>query len=398
MRELHPLNEQLIDIIVKQAITAEERTAKVKKVVFEIQGEGKKQKSDQAGEIAADINAQTQSGDTALTWAAAKGQLDTVKILLEAEADPNIANKRGFTALYYAARDGQKEMLQLLLARKSNPKAAIDDGSTPLHIASQHGHKEIVKLLLEEKVDIDSQNKEGNSPLILAAYNKHIDTVKILLENKANPNISNKKGETPFYWAFTSNCPKMGESLAKAGADPTLCTIPEYLSALLLEASKDGRVDIVKPLLDKKVEVNAQNREDNTALIFAAHNGHIDVVKLLLAGGADPKLVNKKGESAFSRAAAGGHTKITQLLSQTTPSHSLVMPSVLGLLGLGGMLTTGFMAKDRLAEKFFYPTLATEFLLTCFIIFVAYKCSSSKKTSPQQVENPCDSASFPSVK
>ncbi len=53
-------------------------------------------------------------------------------------------------------------------------------------------------------------------------------------------------------------------------------------ASLLINASNEGYIDIVKHLIKKGVDINSTSKIGNTALHLAAFNGHIEVVKELL--------------------------------------------------------------------------------------------------------------------
>ena len=60
-----------------------------------------------------DVNAEDTRGETALHTAARFGQIEMVKLLLDAQVHVNAQNKRGWTALHMAARFGQIEVVKL---------------------------------------------------------------------------------------------------------------------------------------------------------------------------------------------------------------------------------------------------------------------------------------------
>lgn len=99
--------------------------------------------------------------------------------------------------------------------------------------------------------------------------------------------------------------------------------------AQLIAAAADGDKKLVEKLLlpknevDKddssnnnndKVDVNARDWDDLTALTPAAANGHYDVVKLLIENGADVNLGDKDGITPLMEASIMGHLKIATLL------------------------------------------------------------------------------------
>ena len=62
---------------------------------------------------------------------------------------------------------------------------------------------------------------------------------------------------------------------------------------LFLQAVKRGDVAEVKKLIDEGTDVNAQNKEGYTALIWASNDGHTEIVELLEEAGAVEYFVNK---------------------------------------------------------------------------------------------------------
>ena len=65
--------------------------------------------------IEEDVEAGKKYVDTPLHLAAIHGDVETVKVLLEAGADVNAADKIGMTPLHYAASRGHGEVVKVLL-------------------------------------------------------------------------------------------------------------------------------------------------------------------------------------------------------------------------------------------------------------------------------------------
>ena len=108
-------------------------------------------------EHGADVNAQaakdpgSNSLDTALTMAAARGVPDIVKALLEKGADTTAYNELGYTALMQAAYSDyvDTEAVRVLLAHGADVNVEAKDGETPLSVAKMRGETAIVRLLQE---------------------------------------------------------------------------------------------------------------------------------------------------------------------------------------------------------------------------------------------------------
>jgi len=82
----------------------------------------------------------------------------------------------------------------------------------------------------------------------------------------------------------------------------------------LIEASGEGRTQIVQLLLDDGVDVNMKGF-DNTALALAIKVGHEDIVQLLLGvEGIDINEQNRRRDTALTLASGKGHEKLIQLL------------------------------------------------------------------------------------
>ncbi len=72
--------------------------------------------------------------------------------------------------------------------------------------------------------------------------------------------------------------------------------------------------DIVKILIDKGIPVNAQDKNNWTALHFACHIGNLEVVKMLTDGGADVEIPDKEQKRPLAVAVQFGRTDIVQYL------------------------------------------------------------------------------------
>jgi ankyrin repeat protein len=70
-----------------------------------------------------------------------------VESLLSNGAKVNIAQDGGWTPLHQAAAHGQMEIMKLLLDRKADVNAESDDGTTPLRMAHNKGFSEAAEML-----------------------------------------------------------------------------------------------------------------------------------------------------------------------------------------------------------------------------------------------------------
>jgi len=75
-------------------------------------------------------------------------------------------------------------------------------------------------------------------------------------------------------------------------------------------------VDIVKGLLERHANVNHQDTNGITALMWAIYRGHLDIVKALLEGQINLDLQNKDGKTALDYARDKGIKDIMNILVQ----------------------------------------------------------------------------------
>jgi len=122
---------------------------------------------------------------------AGTGDIEAVKILLNAKADVAATDGEGRTALHLAARGGHKDVVVLLLDKNPDIIASTDSNQRmALHWAARGGHKDVVALLLDkmEGTSIAAKDSNKRTALQLAARGGHKDVVALLekwvLENK----------------------------------------------------------------------------------------------------------------------------------------------------------------------------------------------------------------------
>jgi hypothetical protein len=82
-------------------------------------------------------------GIKALFYAIEKNNLVYCQKVLSMNFDPNLHHDNGYTPLAYAAMKGSLPMVELLLRNGADPTAVTKEGDTPVELALRFGHAEV---------------------------------------------------------------------------------------------------------------------------------------------------------------------------------------------------------------------------------------------------------------
>ncbi|MEE6517358.1 hypothetical protein FKM82_027527 [Ascaphus truei] len=113
---------------------------------------------------------------------AAQGELSQLKEYLQKDATLlNRPDERGFTNLMWAAAFGEIETVRYLLELGADPHMLAKERESALSLASTGGYSDIVSLLLNKKVDINIYDWNGGTPLLYAVRGNYVKCVEVLL-------------------------------------------------------------------------------------------------------------------------------------------------------------------------------------------------------------------------
>jgi ankyrin repeat protein len=282
----------------------------------------------------ADVNAKDRKGQTALMWSAAEGHADVVSTLLEAKAEFKKPLPSGFTPILFAAREGRIDVVHVLLKAGADVNDSIQiikgvsrgakPGTSVLLMAVENGHFELAIALVKAGADPNDQragygalhmvswvrkpsrgdDEEGDPPPIGSGKLTSLEFVKAMVANGAKVNLQSNKGVS-------------GRGiLMKPGATP------------LIAAASTSDVALLKTYSELGADPKLANADGTTPLLAAAGVGvgapeeaagsepeALEAVALLLKLGADVNAVDKNGETAMHGAAYRNHPKVVQLLA-----------------------------------------------------------------------------------
>lgn len=187
--------------------------------------------------------------------------------------------------------------------------AHAQSDNLPFFKAAKNNDIGTLAKLIEEGTDVNTKSKYGATALTFAVEKNSLEAVKFLLEHGADPNNRDRFYQsTPFEWAFYETNFEMIKLMVEHGAD--LST-----KWLLPFSVREGKLDIVKLLLDKNVA------GANDAIVLAVRNEHVEIVKLLLD---HTKIESDKLNAALITATGMNNTDLCKLLKDA----GAVLPKV----------------------------------------------------------------------
>lgn len=124
--------------------------------------------------------------------------LPAVELLLARDADPKIASNTGATAMHFAASKGNIEIVKHLLANGTSARVKDKRGQLPLHRAAAVGNLPLVRLLLKEgKSPVNATDVDGLTSLHHAISEGHGDVAVELMRQGAETGKKDKDDKLP---------------------------------------------------------------------------------------------------------------------------------------------------------------------------------------------------------
>ena len=149
--------------------------------------------------------------------------------------------------------------------------------------AARAGNQALLDAYYAAGLDVNVADEKGYTALILAAYHGHKDTVGYLIESAhADACQEDKRGNTA-----------------------------------LMGAIFKGHLSVAKQLMFTDCNVDAQNQQGQTALMFASLFDRQELVNELIASGANPRHQDASGNSVSDIALSQGNYELAQALSES---------------------------------------------------------------------------------
>ena len=150
----------------------------------------------------ADIEETDGDSDCTVLWyAAMRGLVCLVNVLLIAGADWEADDHDGYNALHIAADRGNVAIVAALCTHaRANDLGIVErqtiDGLSALQVATVAGHFDVVRFLLGEGSDIDQVDDDGYTALHFAARDGRLQIARLLIRHGATLDVRDDAGHT----------------------------------------------------------------------------------------------------------------------------------------------------------------------------------------------------------
>ncbi|CAK7205081.1 hypothetical protein SEUCBS139899_007846 [Sporothrix eucalyptigena] len=318
----------------------------------------------------APVNAFDNSKMTALHWAARRGHINILEVLLSqpdidlaitGDSDMNAIHSAaqstsrnaveatamlmaagvsahkpdadGWLPLHLAAAANNVDLMEFLLSRDANGiNARANNGSTVLHAA--YKMCEAMIWLIDHDFDVDVESSDGRTPLMGAAKSGIDASVGLLLAFGANTDMLDRLNRSALHYAVDARSEVISNMLLDANP-AVLFQLDSTGTSILYTAITRGMTKFSLKLLDEfekyakehkmqdemvRVLDAAASATDRSPVILAARRVEADIVERILKLGGSIDKRDYLGSSALVYAIEKGNERIAKAILESRPN------------------------------------------------------------------------------
>ncbi|GAB4226536.1 MAG: hypothetical protein Tsb0021_02610 [Chlamydiales bacterium] len=306
-------------------------------------------------DMGSNVNAlEKESESSPLLYATEKEVLPYMKFLLDNGANVNYRNISGDNALFFAVARGNLAAVRLLCEYQADMLAEISFGGNLLHVEfpQRENYEALVECFIQAGVDVNARNAFGFTPfiyndslkdvrllkiLLKSGYKIHnedttqllslvtysVDLLAFMLELDLNLNTTNDEGYLPIVnldhfcdWSSELEKEKKQQLLLMLLNGTDFSDNHASLNELLFTNAAAFYPEFRHKLLEIGANVDYVDNigREYTPLMLAAYRGAEEYVRFLVENGASINRVDRNGESALYNAVQGGNIEIVKYL------------------------------------------------------------------------------------
>lgn len=244
----------------------------------------------------ANVNCITKDGSSPLFYALINEHMGIIKLLQKNNANINHLNIYNRTILQEAVISGKNKTIDYLLNNIRNVNNCDIYGNNLIFDAVSNGDKDLItKISKLHNINKNQKNKEGKTVLNVESVLNNIDLALHLMDIGVNPQITDKNGKNFLFYAITkgienldilNKAVELGCDINTKSTDGTTILIDCIRKFTQTDESqsdkKDSLFKMIKELIKKGVDVNAEDKIKETAFFAATRSEDKDLISLFL--------------------------------------------------------------------------------------------------------------------
>jgi ankyrin repeat protein len=227
----------------------------------------------------------------------------------------DIINKDGDSSLLMVCQSGSYKAVKYLVGKGASIGVTNKNNSTPIELAYSNKHFEIVDYLISQGAKITFPDNDTQHLLFITAENNYLYILKQLVAQGVSINQIRKSNLISLAYSYDYiNTIDYANVMARSDGNAITSSGYKILSKVFKKASKGcsnrgeslfiiacrfGRLEIIRYLIEQKVQINQADGYGWTPLHIACKYRNIELVKLLLQNRADINIKTNRGETAL---------------------------------------------------------------------------------------------------
>ncbi|KAG4107367.1 ankyrin [Neocallimastix lanati (nom. inval.)] len=217
--------------------------------------------------------------------------------------------------LLFAIENNLVYLVETIIKYNVNMNEVDKNGNPPLIFALKLKNPTISTILIQNNVNIEARDRNGNTPLFLAITYHLVEVIKILLAFNVNLNKVNPKGKTALEYSFIHDIDIFHFLINNK--------YNKYnINNELFMAIKHNFVKYAILLIQNGADVNYENKNGLTPLLYSIISGKIKFVDLLISYGVKIDTCNSNGIYPIKYSIEIGEKEITRALIEQSPRYN----------------------------------------------------------------------------